>query len=226
MMRRWIVSHKRIFVFFTHIHRSRHLPSSLFWLLRHRHSPRLRSEPARPLVSSVTKRTASTTGSSGTTKVSPPPAGGTVQRRTPFPIERCMPSKGLLHDHGLTRCFLDWQPRRMCTTRGIRRHPAVLPTSTPLRLGRETARMLRDFTPVRYVFVHQPAVVLALLLEIQRLTPRRYICVPPWHFQVRYKDPLRGDVNFQTMMAERTEAEQRAANPKPGSAPGCPGCRT
>jgi hypothetical protein len=33
-------------------------------------------------------------------------------------------------------------------------------------------------------------------------------------------------VNFQTMMAERAEAEERNANPKPGSAPGCPGCRT
>lgn len=42
----------------------------------------------------------------------------------------------------------------------------------------------------------------------------------------RYKDPLRGDVNFASMMAERTENEERAANPKPGSAPGCPGCRT
>lgn len=40
-----------------------------------------------------------------------------------------------------------------------------------------------------------------------------------------YKDPARGDVNFQQMMAEREEAEQRAANPKPGNAPGCPGCR-
>jgi hypothetical protein len=44
--------------------------------------------------------------------------------------------------------------------------------------------------------------------------------------QGRYKDPLRGDVNFQSMMAERAEAEERNANPKPGSAPGCPGCRT
>jgi hypothetical protein len=43
--------------------------------------------------------------------------------------------------------------------------------------------------------------------------------------QNRYKDPLRGDANFQTMMAEKADAEERAANPKPGSAPGCPGCK-
>mmetsp|Transcript_8054 Transcript_8054/g.16493 ORF Transcript_8054/g.16493 Transcript_8054/m.16493 type:complete len:128 (+) Transcript_8054:154-537(+) len=41
----------------------------------------------------------------------------------------------------------------------------------------------------------------------------------------RYKDPVRGDANFQTMMAERADAEERAANPKPGDAPGCPGCK-
>jgi hypothetical protein len=41
----------------------------------------------------------------------------------------------------------------------------------------------------------------------------------------RYKDPQRGDVSFAIMMAERAESEERAANPKPGSAPGCPGCR-
>ena len=41
-----------------------------------------------------------------------------------------------------------------------------------------------------------------------------------------YKDPMRGDVSFQIMMDERKEAEERAANPKPGNAPGCPGCRT
>lgn len=29
-----------------------------------------------------------------------------------------------------------------------------------------------------------------------------------------YKDPARGDVNFQQMMIEREEAEARAANPK------------
>jgi len=38
-----------------------------------------------------------------------------------------------------------------------------------------------------------------------------------------YKDPMRGDVNFQQMMAERAEAEERAANPKPGDVPGAPG---
>eukprot|EP00804_Cyclotella_cryptica_P000474 CCRYP_020027-RA/>CCRYP_020027-RA protein AED:0.23 eAED:0.23 QI:299/1/1/1/1/1/3/162/127 len=41
----------------------------------------------------------------------------------------------------------------------------------------------------------------------------------------RYKDPTRGDANFQTMMAERADAEERAANPKPGNQPGCPGCK-
>jgi len=41
-----------------------------------------------------------------------------------------------------------------------------------------------------------------------------------------YKDPQRGDVNFQTMMDERAEADERNANPKPGSAPGCPGCKS
>lgn len=43
--------------------------------------------------------------------------------------------------------------------------------------------------------------------------------------EIRYKDPARGDVSFDIMMAERAEAEERAANPKPGDAPGCPGCR-
>lgn len=41
-----------------------------------------------------------------------------------------------------------------------------------------------------------------------------------------YKDPTRGDVSFAIMMAERAESEERAANPKAGSAPGCPGCRS
>ena len=40
-----------------------------------------------------------------------------------------------------------------------------------------------------------------------------------------YKDPARGDIDFQTMMAERAEAEERAANPKAGDKKGCPGCR-
>lgn len=43
--------------------------------------------------------------------------------------------------------------------------------------------------------------------------------------EARYKDPIRGDVNFKIMMEERKEAEARAANPKPGSGPGCPGCK-
>jgi hypothetical protein len=41
----------------------------------------------------------------------------------------------------------------------------------------------------------------------------------------RYKDPIRPDINFAIMMAERAEAEERAANPKPGDAPGAPGCK-
>mmetsp|Transcript_19710 Transcript_19710/g.32692 ORF Transcript_19710/g.32692 Transcript_19710/m.32692 type:complete len:131 (-) Transcript_19710:130-522(-) len=40
-----------------------------------------------------------------------------------------------------------------------------------------------------------------------------------------YKDPVRGDINFAQMMVEREQAEARAAAPKPGDAPGCPGCR-
>ena len=40
-----------------------------------------------------------------------------------------------------------------------------------------------------------------------------------------YKDPQRGDIDFKAMMAEREEAEERAANPKDGDKPGCPGCR-
>ena len=43
--------------------------------------------------------------------------------------------------------------------------------------------------------------------------------------EIRYKDPSRPDMNFQTMMDERKEAEERAANPKPGDVPGAPGCR-
>eukprot|EP00549_Striatella_unipunctata_P024844 CAMPEP_0118684246 /NCGR_PEP_ID=MMETSP0800-20121206/6538_1 /TAXON_ID=210618 ORGANISM="Striatella unipunctata, Strain CCMP2910" /NCGR_SAMPLE_ID=MMETSP0800 /ASSEMBLY_ACC=CAM_ASM_000638 /LENGTH=133 /DNA_ID=CAMNT_0006580933 /DNA_START=59 /DNA_END=460 /DNA_ORIENTATION=+ len=40
-----------------------------------------------------------------------------------------------------------------------------------------------------------------------------------------YKDPVRGDVNWEVMMMEKSQAEERAANPKPGFVPGCPGCR-
>lgn len=43
--------------------------------------------------------------------------------------------------------------------------------------------------------------------------------------QPRYKDPIRGDANFAVMMAEKADAEERAANPKPGSEKGCPGCK-
>ncbi|GFH61340.1 hypothetical protein CTEN210_17816 [Chaetoceros tenuissimus] len=41
--------------------------------------------------------------------------------------------------------------------------------------------------------------------------------------EMRYKDPIRPDVNFSIMMAERAEAEERAANPKPGDVAGAPG---
>jgi hypothetical protein len=41
-----------------------------------------------------------------------------------------------------------------------------------------------------------------------------------------YKDPQRGDISFAIMMVQRAESEARAAAPKPGSAPGCAGCRT
>ena len=36
---------------------------------------------------------------------------------------------------------------------------------------------------------------------------------------------MRGDANFQTMMAEKADAEERAANPKAGDVKGCPGCK-
>ena len=47
------------------------------------------------------------------------------------------------------------------------------------------------------------------------------------HFtsQARYKDPKRGDVSFAIMLEEKAAAEERDANPKPGSEPGCPGCK-
>merc|ERR1719203_780868 len=41
----------------------------------------------------------------------------------------------------------------------------------------------------------------------------------------RYKDPIRGDVSFAIMMEEKAEGEKREKNPKPGSEPGCPGCK-
>jgi len=41
----------------------------------------------------------------------------------------------------------------------------------------------------------------------------------------RYKDPARPDVNFALMQEERKILDDIAANPKPGSTPGCPGCR-
>lgn len=39
-----------------------------------------------------------------------------------------------------------------------------------------------------------------------------------------YKDPMRGEINFEQMMLEKSEAEERAANPKEGDVPGAPGC--
>lgn len=39
----------------------------------------------------------------------------------------------------------------------------------------------------------------------------------------RYKDPMRPDVNFASMMEERKVLEDILASPKSG--PGCPGCR-
>ena len=48
-----------------------------------------------------------------------------------------------------------------------------------------------------------------------------------FHFtsQPRYKDPKRGDVSFAIMLEEKAAAEERDANPKPGSEPGCAGCK-
>ena len=43
--------------------------------------------------------------------------------------------------------------------------------------------------------------------------------------ELGYKDPTRGDVNFQQMMIEREEIEERKKNPKAGEVPGCPGCK-
>ncbi len=40
-----------------------------------------------------------------------------------------------------------------------------------------------------------------------------------------YKDPIRGDVSYAIMLAEKAEAEERAAAPKAGDVPGCPGCK-
>lgn len=40
-----------------------------------------------------------------------------------------------------------------------------------------------------------------------------------------YKDPSRGDVSYASMQVEKAEIEERNANPKPGYAPGCVGCK-
>jgi len=39
----------------------------------------------------------------------------------------------------------------------------------------------------------------------------------------RYKDPIRGDVSYAIMMAEKADIEAMNANPKAGDAPGAPG---
>jgi len=44
--------------------------------------------------------------------------------------------------------------------------------------------------------------------------------------QARYKDPRSGDVSYRIMMEERHEYDQREANPKAGSKPGCAGCKS
>ncbi|KAL7528267.1 hypothetical protein ACHAXR_003318, partial [Thalassiosira sp. AJA248-18] len=41
----------------------------------------------------------------------------------------------------------------------------------------------------------------------------------------RYKDAIRGDVSYAIMQVEKADIEEMAANPKPGSEPGCPGCK-
>jgi hypothetical protein len=41
----------------------------------------------------------------------------------------------------------------------------------------------------------------------------------------RYKDPIRGDASYAIMMAEKADAEARAASPKAGEVVGCPGCK-
>lgn len=41
----------------------------------------------------------------------------------------------------------------------------------------------------------------------------------------RYKDPKRPDVSFASMQEERATLDDIMANPKPGYAKGCPGCR-
>lgn len=40
-----------------------------------------------------------------------------------------------------------------------------------------------------------------------------------------YKDPIRGDVSYAIMLAEKAYLENLAANPKPGQVPGCTGCK-
>eukprot|EP00985_Skeletonema_marinoi_P025262 scaffold18383_cov155-Skeletonema_marinoi.AAC.1 len=44
--------------------------------------------------------------------------------------------------------------------------------------------------------------------------------------EARYKDPRSGDVSYRIMMEERHEYDQREANPKAGSKPGCAGCKS
>merc|ERR1711865_396513 len=40
-----------------------------------------------------------------------------------------------------------------------------------------------------------------------------------------YKDPSRGDVSYASMQIEKAEIDERNANPKPGYAAGCAGCK-
>merc|ERR1719251_699103 len=43
--------------------------------------------------------------------------------------------------------------------------------------------------------------------------------------EMRYKDPVRPDVSYASMLAEKAELEQIEANPKAGDVPGAPGCK-
>merc|ERR1740124_690831 len=58
--------------------------------------------------------------------------------------------------------------------------------------------------------------------DLPRKLPR---CVWSLPGEPRYKDPTRGDVSFAIMMVERADLEAIAAAPKPGSEPGCAGCK-
>jgi hypothetical protein len=53
-----------------------------------------------------------------------------------------------------------------------------------------------------------------LFFSLFAITSDQQDCSGRYPGETGYKDPARGDVNFQQMMVERGEAEQRAANPK------------